>query len=97
MVLEKEIESYLAKQVKLRGGYCLKWVSPSTSFVPDRIVLAPKGKIYFIEMKRPGGRLSEGQKRFHAKLAKLDIEVFVLSSREEVDTWLMNYMSTNKT
>jgi len=57
--LERDIEQKLRREVERRGGRCLKWVCPGWSGVPDRIVLLPGGRIYFVETKRPkGGKLS---------------------------------------
>lgn len=53
--LEKEIEKKLVDAVKAAGGQCLKWTSPGTTGLPDRIVLLPRGKIAFVELKRPRG------------------------------------------
>ena len=53
--LEKELERTLIRSVESRGGKCLKWVSPGTTGLPDRIILLPKGRIIFVEMKRPKG------------------------------------------
>lgn len=50
--LEKDIEQKLVKKVKVAGGLCLKWVCPGWAGVPDRIVLLPKGRILFVELKR---------------------------------------------
>ena len=54
-MIEKDIEKYLVRQVKQMGGLALKFVSPSMAGVPDRIVMIPKGTIYFAELKRPNG------------------------------------------
>ena len=51
--LEKEIEKKLIAMVKRHGGLCLKWVCPGWSGVPDRIILLPGARVYFIETKRP--------------------------------------------
>jgi hypothetical protein len=53
-MLEKKIEERLRKKAKEAGGLAAKWVSPSMSGVPDRIVFLPGGKIIFVELKRPG-------------------------------------------
>lgn len=70
--LEKDIERKLVKMVERHGGRCLKWVCPSSSGVPDRIVLLPGGRIIFVELKRPkGGRLSPMQRWWAKKLTEL--------------------------
>ena len=45
---EKDIERKLVKEVKIKGGLAMKFVSPGIDGVPDRLVLLPKGKIAFI-------------------------------------------------
>jgi hypothetical protein len=60
---ERDVEAYLRKRVKATGGECYKWVSPGRRNVPDRICMWPGGYIVFVEVKRPGGRPTEGQKR----------------------------------
>ena len=38
-------------KVKEYGGICPKFVSPGYDGMPDRIVLLPKGKFAFVEVK----------------------------------------------
>jgi len=52
---EKEVEQKLVKAVKLTGGFCIKFTSPRFDGVPGRLVLLPKGRIAFIELKRLSG------------------------------------------
>lgn len=59
---EKQIEYRLKYKAKQLGGKAYKFVSPGNSGVPDRIVVLPRGKIGFAEMKRPGGKASALQK-----------------------------------
>ena len=77
--LEKEIEAKLGDGVKAAGGLCLKWVCPGWSGVPDRLVLLPRGRIIFVETKRPkGGRLSARQKWWRRKLQALGFPHYVI-------------------
>lgn len=85
-VLEREVEAKLRKVVNNYGGMCLKWVCPGWAGVPDRIVLLPKGRLWFIEMKRPrGGVLSSRQVWWAKKLTALGFEYRVVWSDTDVE------------
>jgi hypothetical protein len=74
---EKEIERKLVKMVKSLGGRCPKWVSPGSAGVPDRIILLPKGRIIFVELKRPvGGEVSALQHKWREWLTLLGFTVW---------------------
>lgn len=83
-MLERKIEQKLRLEVKAKGGLALKFVSPGTAGVPDRIVLAPNGRVFFVELKAPGGRLSPKQVKMLDTLSKLGHKVQVLDSLEKV-------------
>lgn len=83
--LEKDIERDLVKMVKTHGGLCLKWVCPGWSGVPDRIVLLPGGRVVFVELKRPRGRLSQLQKWWAKKLIGLGFEHWVIWARRDLN------------
>ena len=59
---ESEIEAVLRKQLCSRGCLSWKFVSPGCAGVPDRIVVLPGGKIYFVELKADRGTVAEIQK-----------------------------------
>lgn len=80
---EKAIEKLLVKQVKLKKGYCLKWISPSMTGVPDRIVLC-NSRIHLVELKDEKGILSQRQKLFIKQMEEIGIQVHVLSTEQEV-------------
>ena len=83
--LEKEVERRLIAMVEARGGWCLKWVCPGWSGVPDRILLLPGARVYFVETKRPkGGRLSALQRKWQAWLTALGFFAGVVWSFEDV-------------
>lgn len=84
-MLEKEIEKALVKKVKALGGLCIKFTSPSMMGIPDRIVLLPKAKLGFVELKRPGGKARPIQVKRIKDLEKLGFKVFVLDDKENID------------
>lgn len=75
--MEKHTEKKLRKAVKTKGGLCLKWVSPGTTGVPDRIILVP-GKVYFVEMKFGKNGLSPQQRKVKSMMEALGHEVHVV-------------------
>lgn len=88
--LEKDIESKLRDKIKQLGGRAYKFVSPGNAGVPDRLVVLPGGKLYFVEMKRPGGRTRVLQDRQIVFLEKLGFEVLVISNEEELENFIKN-------
>lgn len=60
-MLEKTIEAKLRDGVKELGGLCYKFTSPGSTGVPDRVVLMPGGRVYFVELKTDKGRLTKLQ------------------------------------
>nr|WP_208450355.1 VRR-NUC domain-containing protein [Burkholderia anthina] len=87
-MLEKTVETYLVATVRCAGGDAYKFSSPARVSVPDRIVIFPPARIYFVELKRPGGKPSKGQLREHERLRALGCDVRVIDSREAVDAFV---------
>lgn len=87
-ILEKDVEKHLRKEVEAIGGRCLKWVCPQVSGVPDRIVLV-KGKIYFVETKRPTDSTWAKLQIIFAKwLVKNGFDFSLIQSKAEVDFFI---------
>ena len=88
--LEKEIEQKLRVAIKKRRGFCLKWVCPGWSGVPDRLVLLPGGRIIFVETKRPkDGRVARLQEWWHRQLRGLGFQVYVVFTEGKLATLLL--------
>lgn len=86
--IEKYIEQALVKKVKNMGGFALKFVSPGMAGVPDRIVLLPKSKITFVELKAPGKKMRPLQIKRKRQLEELGFLVYCIDSFEAIDDFI---------
>lgn len=84
---EAKIEKYLTSQVQRLGYMCLKFTSPGTRAVPDRIIIG-KGKVYFVELKAPGQKPRADQIKMHSKLKAHGVDVKVLDTKRRVDDYV---------
>lgn len=75
---ESDIEAILVREVKALGGRAYKWVSPGNSGVPDRVVILPHGRVWFVELKTDTGQLTALQRKQISTLQKCEANVFVL-------------------
>ena len=93
-MLEKEVEQYLCKKVKNElQGLALKFVSPGFNGVPDRLVLVPKGRVYFVETKAPGKKLRKLQEWVGGLMKGLGFAVLRLDTKDKVDAFIWEVMS----
>lgn len=81
---EKYVEQALVKSVKSRGGICPKWVSPSFSGVPDRLVFLPNGKFGLVEVKAPDQKPRELQVSRYKLFERLGFKVYVIDRIEMI-------------
>ncbi|UUM57979.1 VRR-NUC domain-containing protein [Streptococcus suis] len=81
---ERFVERKLVSEVKKRGGICPKWVSPSFSGVPDRLVFLPKGKFGLVEVKAPDLKPRKLQVSRHKLFERLGFKVYVIDRIEMI-------------
>ncbi|HFU3731745.1 TPA: VRR-NUC domain-containing protein [Streptococcus suis] len=81
---ERFLERKLVNEVKKRGGICPKWVSPSFSGVPDRLVFLPKGKFGLVEVKAPDQKPRKLQVLRHKLFERLGFKVYVIDRIEMI-------------
>ena len=81
---ESLVEKNLVTEVKKRGGLAVKFVSPGLDGVPDRLVLFPKGRIAFVELKAPGKKPRPLQLRRMKQLQQLGFRCYVIDNKEMI-------------
>lgn len=81
---ESAIERHLVEGVKKMGGMCVKFVSPGTPGVPDRIIITATGRIIFAELKTETGRLAKIQRYTIEQMQKRGADVRVVKGLDEV-------------
>jgi hypothetical protein len=86
--VEKDIEQFFENKIKQMGGRCLKWVCPGHRGVPDRIVLMPGGRIWFIEFKTDTGRPTSLQKHWQRVLSGLGFNAFIIRGRGAAEAFI---------
>lgn len=84
-MLERDVEQYLVRRIKRLGGMAEKFTSPGRRSVPDRLVTLPGNRIVFVELKAPGKKPTDNQKRDHQRREALGCAVLVLDTKEAVD------------
>lgn len=85
---EKEIERHLTQRIKELGGLCMKFVSPGTSGVPDRLIILPTGRVVFAELKTEVGKLSKIQAHTIEEMRKRGADVKVLYGLRDIKEFI---------
>ena len=86
-VRENKVEKYLDEKVEEWGGVTRKWVSPGRDGVPDRVVII-EGRVWLVEVKTLGGKLSSAQIREHARLRDAGAAVTTVYGEQGVDDFM---------
>lgn len=84
---ERDIEKWLQERVRAIGGLAFKFVSPGNDGVPDRIIVLPGGRVWFIELKREGERPTALQEWQIERLRALGCNAEALVGMQEVIDW----------
>jgi len=79
-MLEKKIEEKVCEYAKSKGLLVYKFTSPQRAAVPDRLLVAPGGRVFFIEFKAEGKKPTPAQEREHIRLRNHGVKVFVVDS-----------------
>ena len=87
-MLEKQIEERVCTYAKSKGVLAYKFTSPARAAVPDRLFIAPDGRMWFCEFKREGQKPTDAQDREHTRLRQQKVNVFVIDNVQEGKTMI---------
>lgn len=85
---EHAIEEYLVRCVGSIGGMALKFTSPGLRGVPDRLVILPGNRFYFVELKKRTGAIRALQWVFATRVLNVGVNVEFIKSKAEVDAFI---------
>ncbi len=84
-ITEKVLEKNLIRRVNKLGGLALKYHNSFDTAFPDRLVLLPGGKTWWVELKSPLKKPTKLQKLKINKLRALGFKVSVVDSLKSLD------------
>lgn len=88
---EKDIERLLVNEVAKLGGLAIKLAAIHFSGLPDRLVLLPKERLFFAELKTTGQKPRPLQVYICNKIQKLGFKVYVIDTKQGVHEILEQY------
>jgi len=81
-MIEKKLQQKILQFCRKNNILAVKVDSTSTTGWPDLTVIAPGGRVLFVELKTPTGRLSPMQKAIGQELNQKGAEYHVIRSVE---------------
>ncbi|GKX27863.1 hypothetical protein SH1V18_03430 [Vallitalea longa] len=85
---EKLIEKKLREKIKELGGRAEKFIPTYFVGAPDRIVLMPGGRVYWVETKSTGDKLRSIQQTRKRQLEKLGFKCYKVDSKQALDRFI---------
>lgn len=86
-MLEREVEATLVSGVRKLGGQTFKLI-PVAKGLPDRLVVLPGGRVFFVELKTVTGRASSAQRLWQSRLLRIGADVRTLYGKDQVQSFL---------
>lgn len=80
---EQQIQARKIKELEEDGYYVIKLVSTNKNGIPDLLAIPKNSDVLFVEIKRPGGKLSKLQEYRHKQLKSHGIKVEVYNGKEK--------------
>lgn len=95
-MLEKTIENYFKTKIESNAGLCIKLIGYVG--IPDRLILLPGGRMFFVEFKQKGKNPRKIQNFIHDKLKSLGFKVYVIDDKDKIEEvcreWNLNLTNT---
>ncbi len=91
-IIEADAESFLLQSVKTLRGLCFKLKFIGFMGAPDRLVLMPGGRFYFVELKQLTGKLEPSQEILFPRIEKRGFKVHILYGVEQVQEFVDNIL-----
>ena len=91
-IKESVVEKLLVQSVRTLGGLCLKLNFIGTMGAPDRLVLMPNGRFFFVELKQLSGKLEPSQEILFPRIEKRGFKVHILYGVEQVQEFVDNIL-----
>ena len=97
-MLEKTIENYFKTKIESNAGLCIKLIGYVG--IPDRLILLPGGRMFFVEFKQKGKTPRKIQSFIHDKLKSLGFRVYVIDDKDKIEEvcreWNLDLTNTKK-
>jgi hypothetical protein len=87
-VKESTLEKRLTRAVKDSNGLCIKLPAFLYRGIPDRLILLPGARIYFVELKAVRGRVSPHQARFIKFLRTLGFPSDIIQGEDHLKEFI---------
>lgn len=90
--LESTLESRLITRVEKIGGIIIKLPALWYTGIPDRLILLPKARVIFIELKRKGKKAERNQRRWIRLLRKMGFKAVVVAGTAQLNKFMEKYL-----
>ena len=95
-ITETSIENEFVEYAKRNGCKALKLVYLHGRGFPDRTVICPEGRVFFIEFKRKNKKQSANQKSVQKMLESFGFEYYVCDVMGQAEQMLDRFITRNK-
>ena len=85
---EKLLEKKLREKIKKMGGLALKFIPFHFVGMPDRLILLPGARVYWVETKSTGKKLRPIQETRQKQLKRLGFKVYKIDCQKDLDLFL---------